>query len=106
MQRTISVSRPALESISAWTLTPVVKKSGTISHRISKGVKQAFAEESGNTSGYRIGAYGSGIVCQTLTDAGLIELTWLAMSRGFKGTREALAARKFHLAQRAPEATL
>jgi hypothetical protein len=71
-----------------------------------EGVKQAFAEESGSTPDYRVGAYGSGLVCKTLTAAGLTELTWLAMSRGFQGTREALAAGEFHLAQRAPEATL
>jgi hypothetical protein len=71
-----------------------------------KGVKQAFAEESGSTADYRAGAYGSGLVCKTLTAAGLIELTWLAMSRGFQGTGEALASGEFHLAQRAPEATL
>jgi hypothetical protein len=71
-----------------------------------KGVKQAFREEGGNTADYRAGAYGSGLVCKTLTAAGLIELTWLAMSRGFQGTGEALASGEFHLAQRAPEATL
>jgi len=71
-----------------------------------KGVKQAFTEESGGTADYRVGAYGSGLVCKTLTAAGHIELTWLAMSRGFQGTRETLAAGEFHLAQRAPEATL
>ena len=71
-----------------------------------KGVQRAFTEESGGTADYRVGAYGSGLVCKTLAAAGLIELTWLAMSRGFQGTREALAAGEFHLAQRAPETTL
>ncbi|HXH09855.1 MAG TPA: glycoside hydrolase domain-containing protein [Alphaproteobacteria bacterium] len=71
-----------------------------------EGVKRAFAEESGGNPEYRIGAYGSGLVCTTLTEKGLIELTWLAMSRGFRGTREALSAGEFHLAQRAPAATL
>jgi len=69
-------------------------------------VKQAFTEESGGVPEYRIGAYGSGLVCKTLTAAGLIELTWLAMSRGFQGTREALAAGEFHLSQRSPATTL
>ena len=71
-----------------------------------KGVKQAFAEESGNANDYRVGVYGSGLVCDTLAEAGLIDLKWLAMSRGFRGTRESLTAGRYHLAQQAPEATL
>jgi len=70
------------------------------------GIKRAFADESGGQVDYRVGAYGSGAVCSSLTNKGLIDLTWLAMSRGFRGTREALNAGAFHLAQRAPEATL
>jgi Rv2525c-like, glycoside hydrolase-like domain len=70
------------------------------------GVKRAFAEESGGSPDYRIGAYGSGLVCTTLTGKELIELTWLAMSRGFRGTREALRAGEFHLAQVPPATTL
>jgi hypothetical protein len=70
------------------------------------GIKSAFAEESGGRADYRVGAYGSGAVCANLTEKGLIELTWLAMSRGFRGTREALNAGAFHLTQRAPEATI
>ena len=50
--------------------------------------------------------YGSGLVSTMLTDQGLIQLTWLAMSRGFRGTRQALEAGEFHLAQRAPAAKL
>jgi hypothetical protein len=71
-----------------------------------KGIKAAFAEESGGRSEYRTGAYGSGLVCTTLTEKGLLDLSWLAMSRGFRGTQEALNAGEFHLAQRAPAATL
>ena len=71
-----------------------------------EGIKRAFAEESGGNPEYRIGAYGSGLVCSTLTERGFIDLTWLAMSRGFRGTREALNAGEFHLAQRAPATTL
>jgi len=69
-----------------------------------EGVKRAFDEESEGE--YRVGAYGSGLVCSTLTSKGLIDFIWLAMSRGFSGTREALTAGEFHLAQRAPAATL
>ena len=71
-----------------------------------EGVRRAFDEESGGNSDYRIGLYGSGLVSSTLTNRGLIQLTWLAMSRGFRGTREALDAGEFHLAQRAPATTL
>lgn len=71
-----------------------------------KGIKDAFAEESGGNPEYRVGSYGSGLVCTTLADKGLIDLTWLAMSRGFRGTREALTAGEFHLAQRVPATTL
>jgi Domain of unknown function (DUF1906)/Bacterial SH3 domain len=70
------------------------------------GVKQAFAEESGGSPEYRIGAYGSGAVCGALRAKGLTELTWLAMSRGFRGTKEALAAGEFELAQLSPESKL
>jgi hypothetical protein len=71
-----------------------------------QGVRRAFDEESGGRSDYRVGAYGSGLVCGALTASGLIELTWLAMSRGFRGTREALLAGEFHLAQLPPATTL
>jgi Domain of unknown function (DUF1906)/Bacterial SH3 domain len=71
-----------------------------------EGVKRAFDEESEGAPEYRVGAYGSGLVCSTLTNKGLIDFIWLAMSRGFSGTREALTAGEFHLAQRAPAATL
>jgi hypothetical protein len=67
-----------------------------------EGVKRAFVEESGGAPDYLVGAYGSGSVCTTLTENGLIEFIWLAMSRGFRGTKEALSAGQFHLAQRAP----
>lgn len=71
-----------------------------------QGIKRAFAEESGGNPEYRVGAYGSGFVCTTLASKSLIDLTWLAMSRGFRGTREALSAGEFHLIQRAPATTL
>jgi hypothetical protein len=71
-----------------------------------EGIKRAFDQEGAGAPAYRVGAYGSGRVCNTLTEKGLIELTWLAMSRGFQGTREALRAGEFHLAQRAPATTL
>lgn len=71
-----------------------------------EGVKRAFVEESGGAPDYLIGAYGSGAVCTALTERGLIEFIWLAMSRDFRGTKEALTAGRFHLAQRAPAEAL
>ena len=71
-----------------------------------RGVRRAFIEAGGGNQIYRIGVYGSGLVSSRLTDEGLIQLIWLAMSRGFRGTREALEAGEFHLAQRAPAARL
>jgi hypothetical protein len=67
-----------------------------------QGVRRAFTEESGGDPEYRVGVYGSGLVSSRLTNEGLIQLTFLAMSRGFRGTRDALEAGEFHLAQRAP----
>ena len=71
-----------------------------------QGVRRAFEQESGGNSEYRVGVYGSGLVSSRLTDRGLIELVWLAMSRGFRGTRDALEAGEFNLAQLPPERTL
>ena len=71
-----------------------------------QGVRRAFNEESGGGSSYRVGVYGSGLVSSILTSKGLIELTWLAMSRGFRGTTQALQAGAFHLNQVPPEKRL
>jgi glycoside hydrolase-like protein/SH3 domain-containing protein len=71
-----------------------------------EGIKRAFEEESDDAPEYGVGAYGSGLVCSTLAKKKLIDFRWLAMSRGFSGTREALEAGEFHLAQRAPAGTL
>ncbi len=71
-----------------------------------QGVRRAFEQESGGTAAYRVGVYGSGLTSTTLTNEGLIELVWLAMSRGFRGTRDALDAGAFDLAQLPPARTL
>ncbi|HJY29970.1 MAG TPA: DUF1906 domain-containing protein [Pyrinomonadaceae bacterium] len=71
-----------------------------------QGVRRAFEQESGGNSEYRVGVYGSGLVSSRLTDKRLIELVWLAMSRGFRGTRDALEAGEFNLAQSPMERTL
>jgi len=56
-----------------------------------EGIKRAFEEESDDAPEYGVGAYGSGLVCSTLAKKKLIDFRWLAMSRGFSGTREAPA---------------
>lgn len=37
---------------------------------------------------YRVGAYGSGLILKNLLKDGLIEVPWISMSRGFRGTEE------------------
>jgi len=53
---------------------------------------------------YRIGVYGSGAVCKSLLDAGLVQLTWLSQSGGFRGTREFKASRRWNILQSLPVA--
>lgn len=71
-----------------------------------QGIQRAFDEVSGGQPIYRVGVYGSGATAAALTRAKLASLVWLAMSRGFRGTREALEKGNYHLEQRAPEAVL
>ena len=70
-----------------------------------QGVREGMAPGGGKPA-YRLGAYGSGLVCDTLRDAGLIELAWVSMSRGFRGTEATLAAGNWHLKQLAPPTKL
>lgn len=55
-----------------------------------KGVHQAFNELSANSIEYKVGAYGSGLVCNTLKDQSLSDYRWLSDSSSFHGTKEAL----------------
>jgi hypothetical protein len=71
-----------------------------------KGIQRAFNEVSGSQPIYRVGVYGSGATATALTKAKLCDLVWLAMSRGFRGTRDALSKGNYNLEQRAPEAVL
>ena len=48
---------------------------------------------------YRIGAYGSGLVLGQLLDAGLVDLSWLALSRGWPGTRDFYNSNRWNLFQ-------
>lgn len=71
-----------------------------------RGIQRAFNEVSGGQPIYRVGVYGSGATATALTKAKLSDLAWLAMSRGFRGTRQALDTGNYNLEQRAPEAVL
>ena len=48
---------------------------------------------------YRVGAYGSGAVLATLLDKGLIDFAWLALSRGWPGTRDFYDSGRWNLFQ-------
>jgi len=52
---------------------------------------------------FRVGVYGSGLVCSTVLDARLADLAWLSASRGWQGSREFLASGKWALAQQLPK---
>ena len=52
-----------------------------------RGIAAGFAAAGGDTPDYKVGVYGSGAVCQALTQAGLADYTWLAMSTGWAGFR-------------------
>jgi glycoside hydrolase-like protein/putative peptidoglycan binding protein/CHAP domain-containing protein len=64
-----------------------------------EAIAAAFAA-AGNP--YRIGVYSSGAVCKGLLDAGLVELTWLSQSGGFRGTPEFKASRRWNILQALP----
>ena len=51
---------------------------------------------------YRIGVYSSGLVCKSLLDAGVVKLTWLSQSSGFRGTRAFKASRRWNILQALP----
>lgn len=59
-------------------------------------VRRAF-QRGGNQ--YRVGAYGSGLVLGQLLDAGLVDLSWLALSRGWPGTRQFYNSERWNLFQ-------
>lgn len=55
---------------------------------------------------FRIGVYGSGLVCQILLDEGLVEVPWLTMSRAFRGTKDFFYSGKWAMRQVPPERTV
>jgi hypothetical protein len=51
------------------------------------GVKEGLDETADGSSGYRIGVYGSGLVCAKVRDdGGLARFAWLAEARGWRGS--------------------
>jgi glycoside hydrolase-like protein len=64
-----------------------------------EAISAAFAA-AGNP--YRIGVYSSGFVCKRLLDAGLVQLTWLSQSGGFRGTPEFKASGRWNILQKLP----
>src|SRR3984893_16620295 len=51
---------------------------------------------------YRIGVYSSGLVCKSLLDNRLVQLTWLSQSSGFRGSPEFKASRRWNILQNLP----
>lgn len=68
------------------------------------GIVEAFkAFMSAVSPKFRVGCYGSGFVCAQLKAAGLIDGRWLTDSLGFRGTRDAIAADEYEMAQALPK---
>lgn len=63
-----------------------------------QAVRAAFAG-----SGYRVGVYGSGAVCDTVMAADLADLSWLSCSTGWSGSKAYLASNKWALRQHPPQ---
>lgn len=49
-----------------------------------RGIVSAFNNMKGSSPGYFIGVYGSGLICRTLLDAGMVTYAWLAQSKGWR----------------------
>jgi Domain of unknown function (DUF1906)/Uncharacterized protein conserved in bacteria (DUF2272) len=56
-------------------------------------------------SNFKIGAYGSGLVLQTLIDEDLIDIPWISMSRAFHGTKDFFYSNSWALRQVPPDLT-
>jgi hypothetical protein len=48
---------------------------------------------------YKLGVYSDGVVCAAVLDAGLCDFTWLSASRGFPGSRDFYASKRWSIAQ-------
>lgn len=62
------------------------------------GVMRANRPE-GFEAAYRVGVYGSGLVCAKLLNAGYVDYTWLSNSTSFTGYQDFAASGKWNLMQ-------
>ncbi|GHB19968.1 hypothetical protein GCM10007094_04900 [Pseudovibrio japonicus] len=58
---------------------------------------QAVFKEAGDP--YKIGVYGSGLICEKALQDGLVELTWLSQSKGFHDYQKFRDSRKWNILQ-------
>ncbi len=54
---------------------------------------------------FRVGCYGSGLVCRMLAEEGLVELTWLAQAMGWRESRAYLDSEAWAMHQQMPTTT-
>jgi hypothetical protein len=57
-------------------------------HEYFRGVTAGLAGASGGNPDYKIGVYGSGLVCDAIKRAGLAQYTWLTSSTAWAGSLE------------------
>jgi hypothetical protein len=68
-----------------------------------KGIRAGFEAIGGNQPRYQIGVYGSGLTCGKLLDSELVTFTWLAMSTGFRGSKDFAKKKRYNLIQFLPK---
>ncbi len=64
-----------------------------------KGVNSVFKSQPDGRK-FRIGAYGSGLVCERLLSAKLVDFCWLSQSQGWPGYQKFYASGKWSMAQK------
>jgi len=65
-----------------------------------QSVRAALIEPGETQPSYRVGAYGSGLVLKNLLEKGVIELAWLSMSTGFRGSKAFFRSGRWNLHQK------
>lgn len=86
-----TVGAPADNSVCIYFAVDDDKDSGDINNLVLpyfRAISQGFAG-----SRYLVGVYGSGAVCQAVTEAGYASYAWLSQSMGWTDSREYLAAK-------------
>src|SRR4051812_43293265 len=97
-----SASRATAPSTLPWTSISRNPTSMLTSLHFFEAVNAEMSRSDGRPT-YRIGVYGSGLTCKTLLDLGLVKLTWLSQSTGFRGTPEYNPSRRWNLLQLLPK---